>query len=440
MPDLSVQLGPLKLKNPLITGAGPLAGTADHIRACVDAGFGAVCTKTTSHSPYLQRYPRPLYTLVDYMKFRENPYYIPRDYTWLHREHNSFIPPDKFVHIVKEVADYCHDHDCVLIGTFAGRGLSEWEKTVPAYVEAGVDAMELNFCCPFPPTELVTDPDDAFMGIEYTKHPEKGADIIRRLKEMVDIPLFPKLSPAGGDFIKVAKIFKEAGADGLSFFANEKFLRIDIETGKPVNYGPCAGTMPTIKAHTMRWISEIFMETGLPILGGRGATRWDDIIEFLMAGAAAVEMCSPIMLQGLGYVKKHLQGVEEFMVRKRIDKLESIRGQAVKHIYTAQQMIDDVKALYSEVDMIKCIGCHRCTEVCVYGAIQTLPKKARVIKEKCAGCTLCAQVCPVCAIDVHERDNDEDHFRALAWEHQELFPEMFKDVKKKKKAKSSKKK
>jgi len=427
MSDLSVQIGSLKLKNPLITGAGPLAGTADHIRKCVDAGFGAVCTKTTSHSYFLQRYPRPLYRLMDYKKMRDDPYYIPRDYTWLHREHNSFIPPEIFVKIIKEVVDYCHDRDTVLIGTFAGRGMSEWKKTVEAYAEAGVDAMELNFCCPFPPTELVENEDDAFMGIEYTKHPEKGAEVIRKLKEIVDIPLFPKLNPQGGKFTEIARIFEQAGADGLSAFANENFLRIDIETGKPINYGPCAGTTPAIKGHTLRWISEISMNTNLPILGGRGATRWDDIIEFMMAGAAAVEMCSPIMIQGKGYVKKHLQGVEEYMKRKRIDRLEDIRGKALKHIYSGQQMVDDVKSLYSEVDMLKCIGCHRCTDVCVYDAIQALPQKARVIKEKCVGCTLCSQVCPVGAIDVHERDNDVDHFRAMAWEHKELTPDLFKD-------------
>jgi Pyruvate/2-oxoacid:ferredoxin oxidoreductase delta subunit len=202
-------------------------------------------------------------------------------------------------------------------------------------------------------------------------------------------------------------------------------MRIDIETGKPVNYGPCAGTAPAIKAHTLRWIADISMATGLPVLGGRGATRWDDIIEFMMAGAAGVEMCSPVMLQGLGSVKKHLQGVEAFLERKRIDSIESIRGRALKHVLSSQQMIDDVKALYAEVDLLKCIGCHRCLDVCVYDAIQRLPKKARITRERCAGCTLCSQVCPVAAIDMHARDNDADHFKALAGEHVNLVADLF---------------
>jgi heterodisulfide reductase subunit A-like polyferredoxin len=133
------------------------------------------------------------------------------------------------------------------------------------------------------------------------------------------------------------------------------------------------------------------------------------------------------MLQGLGAVKKHLQGVESFLERKRIESIESLRGRALKHIFTAQQLVDDVKALYSEVDMLKCVGCHRCYDVCVYDAIQKLPKKARVLKEKCAGCTLCTQVCPEAAIDIHERENDEDHFKALAGEHFNLVADAFKD-------------
>lgn len=427
MSELTTQIGSLKLRNPLIAGAGPLAGTAHHIKRCVDAGFGAICTKTASYSYYLQRYPRPLYTLKDYAKRPDEPYYVPRDYMWLHREHNSIFPPDKFVHIIKEAADYCHDNQVALIGTTACRGISEWQKTVEAYAEAGCDALELNFCCPFPPKGLEKEESDAFIGIAFSQDPEKGAEVIQKLKRTVDIPLFPKISPGVSDFVEMAQIFEKAGADGISLFANDKFLRIDIETGKPVNFGPCAGTSPHIKAHTLRWVSEICQNTKLPVLGGRGATRWEDIIEFLMAGASAVEMCAPIILHGLGYVKDLLQGVEEFMERKGYGSIEDIRGKALKHILSPKQIIEDTKALYSEIDLKKCIGCYRCVEVCVYDAIQALPKKARIIKERCAGCTLCTQVCPEAAIDTRERESDLDHFRALAWEHKELVPELFKE-------------
>lgn len=427
MADLTTTIGNLTLKNPLILAAGPLSGTANHIKKCADAGFGGIVTKTTTYSYYLQRYPRPLYRLKDFMKKPDEPFYVPRDYMWMHREHNSIFPPDVFAKIIKQVEGYVHEKGTKLIGSFAGRGISEWQKVVEIYAKAGVDAMELNFCCPFIPEGLERDEADAFLGIYFTRHPEQGAEIIRKLKETVDIPLFPKLSPDGSNFTEIAKIFKEAGADGVSLFANDRLLRIDIETGKPVNYGPCAGTSSHLKAFTMKWVSEICQHLNMSVLGGRGVNSYEDIIEYLMAGASGVEVCSAIMVNGLKHVKVLLDGVERFMERRGYKNIDEIKGRALKYIYSPKQMIEEVKPLYADIDLNKCIGCRRCIEVCVYDAIDVLPKKVRTINEKCAGCSLCSQVCPVSAIEMKERDNDLDHFRALAWEHRDLMPDLFRD-------------
>jgi|GEM_PF-506516 len=427
MADLTTKIGKLNLKNPLILAAGPLSGTASHIKKCVDAGFGGIVTKTTTYSYYLQRYPRPLYRLKDFMKRPDEPFYIPRDYMWMHREHNSIFPPDVFAKIIKEVKDYVKEKGTLLIGSFAGRGITEWQKVVEMFVKAGVDAMELNFCCPFIPEGLEKDEADAFLGMYFTRNPERGAEVIRKLKETVDIPLFPKLSPDGTNFVEIAKIFKEAGADGISLFANDRLLRIDIETGKPVNYGPCAGTSSHLKAFTMKWISEICKSLDMPVLGGRGVTYYEDIIEYLMAGASGVEVCSAIIVHGLKHVKVLLNGVENFMERKGYKSIDEIRGKALKYIYSPKQMIGELKPLYANINLNKCIGCRRCLEVCAYDAIENLPKKVKIINEKCSGCTLCSQVCPVSAIEIKERDNDIDHFRALAWEHRDLMTDLFKD-------------
>jgi dihydroorotate dehydrogenase (fumarate) len=425
MPDLTTNIGSLTLKNPLILGAGPLSGTANHIRKCVDAGFGAICTKTSTFSPFLQRYPRPLYRLKDYALRPDEPFHVPNDYMWLHREHNSIFPADRFVEIIREAAPYCREQGTALIGSFAGRGLQEWQRVVTAYAEAGANAMELNFCCPFPPDGLVKDPSDAHLGIYFSHHPDEGAEVIRKLKEIVDIPLFPKLGPGAGNFIQTAKIFKQAGADGISLFANDRQLRIDIETGRPVNHGPCAGTSPSMIAASMRWTSEIVQETNMSVLAGRGVTQWEDIIEMLMAGAAGVEICAAVIVHGLKHVRMLLADVEAFMTRKRYQDINEIRGKALKHILNNSQLIEELRALYSVVDLKKCVGCRRCQEVCAYDAIEELPKKALIKVEKCVGCTLCAQVCPVSAISTQERESDDDHFRALAWEHKNLMPELF---------------
>ena len=175
----------------------------------------------------------------------------------------------------------------------------------------------------------------------------------------------------------------------------------------------------------MRWTSEIVQATKLPVLAGRGVTQWEDVIEMLMAGAAGVEMLAAVIVRGLNCVRPLLAELEAFMDRKRYKGVDEIYGRALKHIMNNRQLMD-TRALIAEIDLKKCIGCRRCKDVCLYDAIEELPRKNRTIKERCAGCTLCSQVCPVCAINIAERDNDEDHFRALAWEHQELMPELFK--------------
>jgi dihydroorotate dehydrogenase/NAD-dependent dihydropyrimidine dehydrogenase PreA subunit len=428
MADLTTNIGKLKLKNPLLLGRGPLSGTATHIKKCADAGFGGIVTKTTTYSYYLQRYPKPLYRVKDFAKKVDDPFFVPQGYMWLHREHNSIYPPEVFAKIIKQVAGYVHDRGAILIGSFAGRGIDEWRKVVTLFSEAGVDAMELNFCCPFVPKGLEEDERNEYLGIYFSEHPEKGAEVIRKLKETIDIPLFPKLGPDSTHFVEMVKMFKEAGADGVSLFANDRVLRIDIETGTPVNYGPCGGTSNHFKAHTMKWVSEITQALDFPVLGGRGVNGYEDAVEYLMAGASGVEVCAAAIIHGLKHIKVILNGIENFMERKGYRSIDEVRGRAVKHIYSHRQMIEDVQPLFAEVDLKKCFGCGRCPEVCVYDAIDMLPKKVRMIKEKCAGCSLCSQVCPVSAISMRERDNDLDHFRALAWEHKELMADLFNEI------------
>lgn len=424
MNNLQVKLGALTIKNPFVVGGGPLSGTADHIKKCAAAGFGAVVTKTASTPWFLRRYPRPLYKLLDYKKDGTNPYYVPDSYTWMHREHNSVFHPLKFAKIIEQASGYAKEQNCAIIGSFAARGLEEWEEIAVAYEKAGCAALELNFCCPFPPEGLTKRPEEAHIGIYFTRNPEEGAKVLRKLRSMIKIPLFVKLSPDGGDFGKMAKAFEEAGADGITMFANNKTLRIDIETGKPVLYGPTAGTGPWVKAFSQRWVAEIAAATNMAVMGGRGAATWQDAVEFLMAGAAAVQYCSPVMIRGVNYVQELISGVENYMERRHYSSIADFQGIALKHMYSNKDLIENVKALYAEVNLHKCVGCRRCVEVCCYDAVN-FARKAIIKKSNCAGCSLCSQVCPVNAINMHDRPDDIEHFQAMVSAHPDLAPADF---------------
>lgn len=424
MQDMSVKVGALTLKNPIVAAGSPLAGTVEHIKNCVDAGFGAVVTKTASTVWYLQRFPRPLYKLLDYPVDAMDPYAVPETYGWMHREHNSVYPPMQFAKIIKAAAPYAKEHNCAIIGSYSARFVEEWIEIAQAYEAAGCDALEINFCCPFPPEGLAKCPDDTRVGIYYTKHPEEGAKILKEIRKSVKIPLIVKLSPDGSEFEKLVTMFADAGADAVTMFANNKVLRVDIETGKPVVYGPAPGTGPGVKPLALRWTADIAAHGKVAVLGNRGLSDWKDAIEFLMAGASAVQYCTPIMIRGLGYVQVLLDGIALFMKRRGYASISEFQGVAMRQIYTNTDLVEKVKALYAEVDYSKCTGCGRCKEVCWYDAIK-VAKKAVIRKDHCAGCTLCSQVCPVRAIGIKERDNDLEHFRAIASAHPELAPEYF---------------
>jgi len=424
MADLSVNLGPLTLKNPFVAAGGPLAGTVDHIKHCIDSGLGAVVTKTASTVWYLQRYPRPLYRLLDYKKDRLRPYYVPDSYSWLHREHNSVYRPMQFAKIIAQCSDYAKEHSCTIIGSYSARTMKEWRDIAHAYEDAGSNAIELNFCCPFPPEGLTKDESDNHVGIYYTRNPEAAAEIVAALKKEIKIPLFAKLSPDGSRFEKIAKMLEEAGVAGVTMFANNKCLRVDIETGKPILYGPAPGTGPGLKALSIRWVSEIAEVCNIAVMGNRGASTWEDAVEYIMAGADAVQYCTPLMIRGLGYVQEMIDGLEGFMKRRGYNSISDFKDMALRQIYSNEDLVEKVKGLYAVVNYDRCMGCRRCEKVCWYDAL-SVGRKAVIKKKNCAGCSLCKEVCPVDAIYMDERVNDLEHFQALASAHPELAPKGF---------------
>ncbi len=428
MVDLSVQVGKLKLKNPIVAGAGPLTSTAQHMKNCADAGFGAICTKTTSYFEGVQRYRRPQYYLADYKRNRNDPYYVPEDFTWMHRDHMSVFPPDKFAKIIKKAANYCHQRDCVIIGNVAGRSNAEWESIATDYAKAGCDALELNFCYPWVPDMkgIARREEDARMGISFMQDVDAGQEVIRRLKKLVGLPLAIKLSPEVSGLVGIVKAFEAAGADSVTLFANGNIVKIDIETGKPILYGPSAGTTSTYKAVVLADVVKLAQKTKIPIMGARGATKWQDVVEFMMGGAYAVQFVTAIMVRGLGYVPKMLEQMEAYMERRGYKSPQEFIGAALPNVLTVKQTKEQVKAQHAEVIYEKCIGCRRCTQVCWYDAIRALPKKATIIDANCVGCSLCSQVCPTNAIEMRERENELDYLRALVSAHPDLAPEDLK--------------
>lgn len=428
--DLSVKVSDkVTFKNPYVSAGGPVAGTVEHIKRLVDAGFGAICTKTASNFKEFQRYPRPLYYVYNYRRHSEDAFYADT-WDWQHHDHNSQYPPDKFVEIIRRVAPYCKKNDCTLIGTFAGAGVDQWVSIAEAYVEAGAGALELNFCCPYPQdmVSVAKTEKEALIGESFADRPEGALEVIRAVKKAVPgVPIFPKMPPTSRSaIVKLAKMYEGAGSEGITMYANARVARIDIETGKPIGYGAGIGTTPGNMQEVLYDTIQVALSTKLAIMSGRGARTWRDCVEFILGGATGVQYSVAVMFYGLPYVGELVRGLEGYMERRGFKTIDEMRGASLKYVLKPAEVRHKVAPLVGKVDGSRCIGCGRCKAVCWYDAITVHTKGlagvAKIDPKHCVGCTLCSQVCPETAIDYSERP-DEDYVRALFAGHPDLAPD-----------------
>ena len=436
MADLSTEFCGVPIKNPLVSGAGPFAGSVEGVRKCIEAGFGVVMTKTASMFEYFHRFPQPRYNLVGYEYAEQGKGYL--DWVWFHNDHNAPIGPAEFAgEVVSEVSGYARENNCLLIGTFAASTVDEWVNCAREYEKAGAGAIELNYCCPGVSalSDIIREGDvTAVFGDKLAEDPEATAQITRKVREAVNIPIICKIPPIlRGKINPTIRSLRQAGADAVELYANSHGLRINIESADPVGWGCAAVNTSGHLADTLHDVANFSIENdiGIEIMAGRGLRKWSDAVEMLMAGAAVVETCTAMHVYGLGYAKDILDGIETFMDRKGYASIGDLRGKALPNMLKSSQIKDNVKPLFAKVAGKKCIGCGRCEQVCVYNAIEMFYKNglgvAKISREQCNGCTICKRVCPEDAVEMEERTLEE-YLRSQYYAHADS-PELEESLK-----------
>jgi ferredoxin len=227
---------------------------------------------------------------------------------------------------------------------------------------------------------------------------------VRFMKEAVTIPVVVKLS---GTFSHITKEWaigvEEAGADGISCSdALGPALSIDIGTGEPALGGPrgVGGlTGPAIMPITLRMVLEAAMYTSLPVIGVGGVTGPEDVVQYIMAGATLVGVCTAGHKNGLEKYTKIIEGFNKLTEELGYSNLDSIRGLTLKRIEERKEA--GKQAVTEPVVPIVvedwCTACGNCMAACAYDAIE-VDEYAVIRKENCIGCGLCVSVCPTNAI------------------------------------------
>jgi dihydroorotate dehydrogenase (NAD+) catalytic subunit len=199
-----------------------------------------------------------------------------------------------------------------------GYTAEEYAAVARKAAKAGADAVELNVSCPHVKKT----------GAEIGQDPKMLAEVVTEVKAAVRKPVIVKLSPNVADIVEVAKAAVKAGADALTAINTVKAMAIDAETQMPVLSNVKGGLSgPAIKPIALRCVYEIFeANLQVPILGCGGVTDWRDAVEFLLAGASAVQVGTGVALEEPSVFQAINRGVAAYLKKKGYGSVKEIVG------------------------------------------------------------------------------------------------------------------
>jgi dihydroorotate dehydrogenase (NAD+) catalytic subunit len=183
----------------------------------------------------------------------------------------------------------------------------------------GVVMYELNASCP----------NTSHGGMVFGTDPELLKELVSRTKKAATRPLMVKLSPNVTSIGQMARAAEEAGADAVSLVNTFVSMAIDVETRKPKIANVTAGLSgPAIKPIAVRMVNEAFKAVKIPVVGMGGIVRADDGIEFMMAGATAVEVGTASYADPRA-VENIASGMKKWCASHQVEKVRSLTGSMI---------------------------------------------------------------------------------------------------------------
>ena len=298
-PDLSVNIAGVKFRNPVIAASGTFGYGREYDGLLDIRALGGICTKGLTvegrdgnMGVRIRETPSGLLNSIGL----ENPG-IP-----------AFIEDE--LPRLKELGP-------VIIANLAGSTPDEYSKGAKLLGEAGVDMIELNISCP----------NVKSGALAFGMDPESAALVTRMVRRAAPkTPLMVKLSPNAPDLTAVAQACVTAGANALSLVNTFKAMAIDIENRKPVFDNISAGLSgPCIRPIALRMVWELYDTLrSVPIVGVGGIASASDALEFLLAGALAVQVGSATFAHP-PLMNEVIEGIKDYMYRKSFIRVSDLR-------------------------------------------------------------------------------------------------------------------
>jgi dihydroorotate dehydrogenase (NAD+) catalytic subunit len=221
--------------------------------------------------------------------------------------------------LIKEKAPLWRDWQVPVIVNIAGETIDEYVKVAIALDKvAGVSAIEVNISCP----------NLKAGGAAFGANPGPASDVTAAVRRATSLPMLVKLTPNTGNICEVAMAVASAGADAISLINTLKGMAIDTQSRRPLLGNVTGGLSgPAIKPVALSMVYEVAGIVDVPVVGCGGIATGEDAVEFIMAGASAVQVGSAIFNNPRAPIDV-LRGIVEFMAKEGIDDLTQLIGAA----------------------------------------------------------------------------------------------------------------
>ncbi|HMK33025.1 MAG TPA: dihydroorotate dehydrogenase [Nitrosopumilaceae archaeon] len=299
-PDISTEVGSIKIERPTMLASGILGISLEVFDRLYKEGAGALVTKSLSKEPW-EGYPNP--TVVGVKAGYLNavglsnpgaPYFA------------KMISSNKTVPIIVS-----------LVGSIP----EDFDFMIKQFENVKILGYELNLSCPH--VEKV--------GLEVGDDPDLVHKIVKSVKAKSKVPVIAKVGLGSSDYLETVRVACEAGVDAITAINTVRAMAIDVETTRPIlshKIGGLSGS--AIKPIAVRCVYEISSKFDIPVIGCGGVSSWEDAIEFILAGASAVQIGSALVDKWVGVFSEINNGISKYMEKKNFSKIKDMVGIAKK--------------------------------------------------------------------------------------------------------------
>ncbi|MBB6067495.1 dihydroorotate dehydrogenase [Methanococcus maripaludis] len=303
---LKTKLWDIEFKNPVFLAAGVMGETGSALKRMAKNGAGAVCTKSVG---------------IEKKPGHNNPTMVEVEGGFLNAMGLPNPGADEYAGEIERIKDEMKRMNVKIIGSIYGKNDFEFQKAAEI-IGNYVDVLELNISCPHA---------GGGYGSSIGQDPCLCKNVVSAVKDVSDIPVIAKLTPNVTDIKEIASAVVNAGADGIvAINTLGPGMVIDIESGVPI-LGNRVGGMSgkAIKPIAVKNVYDICSAVDVPVIGVGGITTGADAIEFMMAGASAVQVGTGVYYRGYDIFQKINNEIEEYLLKKDL-KMSDIIGIAQK--------------------------------------------------------------------------------------------------------------